>query len=144
MPKKTPVRKPFSPGNHASNDAIGKNAVLDYLHSINIPAEENPDKYGIDLIVPGYSITYEVEHRIIWKDEWPHSTVHIPERKSKFMKDKMIYAVVNKDCTKIMFCRSEVIRKYKPVEVPNKAVSKGEHFYDVPLQLWTIRSVAND
>ena len=141
--KKTPIRKPFSPGNHASNDAVGKNAVLKYLHSINIPAEENPDKYGIDLIVKGYDWTYEVEHRSIWKDNWPHSTVHVPERKAKFMKDKMIYAVVNKDCTKIMFCPSEVIRQYKPVEVPNKSVAQGEHFYDVPLQKWTIRTVKN-
>jgi len=138
------VRKAFNPKAHARSDAPGKKTVIKYLKSIGIEAIENPDKFGIDVIVPGSDVTYEVEQRSIWAENWFYSSVHVPERKKKFMQDKMVYAVVNRDCTKILFCPSEVIREYKPIEVPNKAVSNGEEFYDVPLNKWTLREVSNE
>jgi len=139
---KKPVRKPFSKGNYKKNDKVGKQAVLKYLHSIDIPAVENPD-WGADLIVPGRDASYEVEVRRIWTDKWPHPTVHIPERKTKLMhKDNLVYAVVNTNLNRILFCRSEVIRQYKIVEVPNKSIEKGEFFFDVPIDKWTLREVS--
>jgi len=138
------VRKTFDPKAHARSDAPGKQTVITYLKTIGIEAIENPNKFGIDLIVPGSDVTYEVEQRSIWVNDWFYASVHVPERKKKFMQDKMVYAVVNRNCTKIMFCPSEVIRKYKPIEVPNRAVSNGEEFYDVPLDKWTLREVSNE
>ena len=141
MLKKNPVRKPFSKGNYQKNDQVGKRAVLKYLHSINIPAVENPN-WGADIVVPGFDASYEVEVRRIWTDKWPHLTVHIPERKTKLMhKDKLVYAVVNTNLDRILFCPSEIIRQYKIVEVPNKSIDKGEFFFDVPLHHWTMREV---
>ena len=95
---------------------------------------ENPDRYGIDIVVP----RYEVERREIWIDEFPFKTVHIPARKEKFLKHSIVYVVVNKDFDKLMFCRSEVIRQYDLIEVPNKSVPEGEYFYDVPIEKWRI------
>ena len=54
------VRKPFSPGNHRANDAIGKKAVLQLLKRMGVEAEENPNPYGVDLIVKHRTRTYEV------------------------------------------------------------------------------------
>ena len=48
----------------------------------------------------------------------------------------MLYAVVNLDYDKVMFCPSNIIKQYKPIEVPNKSVANDEYFYNVPLNLW--------
>ena len=131
------VRKPFDQETHGANDAIGKKAVLQFLKQMNVNAEENPDQYGVDIIVKDRERTYEVERRPMWRLAWPFDTVHIPERKTKFLKPDMVYAVVNVDCDKIMLCPSETILKYPQVEVPNKSIVAEEYFYDVPLNEWS-------
>ena len=137
-------RKPFNREVWAANDAIGKKAVLQVLKSLDITADENPNPYGIDLVVRDSEDTYEVERRTIWETQWPFDTVHIPERKHKFMKPGMTYAVVNKDCDKVMMCPSETILLYPQREVKNTAVASGEYFYDVPLGEWTIYDIEED
>ena len=128
------IYKEFNKESHAANDKPAKDLVINFLKSKGLDAMENPDKYGIDIVVP----RYEVERREIWIDEFPFKTVHIPARKEKFLKHSIIYAVVNRDFDKIMFCTSEVIRKYNLIEVPNKSVPEGEYFYDVPIEKWRI------
>ena len=134
-------RKPFNKEAWAANDAVGKKAVLQVLKSMDIQAKENPNPYGIDLLVKGSKDTYEVERRTIWEVEWPFDTVHIPERKNKFMQPGMTYAVVNKDCNKVMMCPSETIIQYPQREIRNTAVASGEYFYDVPLGEWTMHQI---
>lgn len=130
------VHKPFSEGNHQANDSIGKEAVLKLLKRMNVDAEENPDKYGVDIIVKDRDRTYEVERRAIWSDTWPYATVHVPARKTRVLKPHMVYAVVNTECDKVMLCPTEIIIKYAQVEVPNRTIKSGEYFYDVPLREW--------
>ena len=126
------IYKEFNKESHAANDKPAKDLVINFLKSKGVDATENPDKYGIDIIVP----RYEVERREIWIDEFPFKTVHIPARKEKFLKHSIVYVVVNKDFDKLMFCRSEIIRQYNLIEVPNKSVPEGEYFYDVPIEKW--------
>ena len=40
-----------------------------------------------------------------------------------------------------MFCKSEVIKQYNLIEVPNKSVPEGEYFYDVPIKEWHIYNI---
>ena len=134
------IYKEFNKESHAANDKPAKDVVISFLKSKGLDAMENPDKYGIDIVVP----RYEVERREIWIDEFPFKTVHIPARKEKFLKHSIVYAVVNKDFDKIMFCRSEVIRQYDLIEVPNKSVPEGEYFYDVPIEKWRIYNTGKD
>ena len=134
------IYKEFNKESHAANDKPAKDLVINFLKSKGLDAMENPDKYGIDIVVP----RYEVERREIWIDEFPFKTVHIPARKEKFLKHSIVYAVVNKDFDKIMFCRSEVIRQYDLIEVPNKSVPEGEYFYDVPIEKWRIYNIGED
>ena len=136
-------RKPFNVDTHAAHDASGKQTVLRFLRQLGIDAEENPDKYGVDLLGKNIDHTWEVEKRPVWVDEWPYLTVHIPTRKKKFFQLSMIYAVVNRDLNKVMFCSSVVINKYKQEEVPNKEVESGEYFYDVPLSVWQVYDMAS-
>ena len=134
------IYKQFNKESHAANDKPAKDLVINFLKSKGLDAMENPDKYGIDIVVP----RYEVERREIWIDEFPFKTVHIPARKEKFLKHSIVYVVVNKDFDKIMFCRSEVIRQYDLVEIPNKSVPEGEYFYDVPIEKWRIYNIGED
>jgi len=137
-PKPPPVRKPFSKGNHAANDPIGKKIVLSYLQDHGVKAIENPDQYGVDLMAP----RYEVERRTIHTKQWPYDTVHVPERKTKFLNSDIYYVVVvhhkldSKEWDTFMVCDSKTIRKCNLVEVPNNSVPEGEYFYDVPINFW--------
>jgi len=116
-------RKPFNVDTHAAHDASGKQTVLRFLRQLGIDAEENPDKYGVDLLGKNIDNTWEVEKRPEWVDEWPYRTVHVPNRKEKFLQLSMIYAVVNKDLSKIMFCSSTIISECEQIEVPNTEVT---------------------
>jgi|TARA_R100000482_G_C5079847_1_gene125498 hypothetical protein len=132
-------RKPFSEGNHASNDPVGKDIVLEFLRSKGIKAIENPDDYGVDIMAP----IYEVERRTIYQANWPYKTVHVPERKTKFLVHDIYYVVVvhhatNKPSNSLMICRSNIIRKCNIEVVPNNSVPDGEGFYDVPMGFWKI------
>ena len=137
-PSKERVRKPFSASNHNANDGAGKKVVINFLRKRGIDAIENPNDYGIDIM----AAKYEVERRTIYTDQWPYSTVHVPERKEKFFHHNIYYVVVMHHETKtktfdtLLFCDTDVIKKYPLVEVPNKSVKKGEFFYDVPLSEW--------
>ena len=131
------IYKEFNKESHAANDKPAKDVVISFLKSKGLDAMENPDKYGIDIVVP----RYEVERREIWIDEFPFKTVHIPARKEKFLKHSIVYVVVNKDFDKLMFCKSEVIRQYNLIEIPNKSVPEGEYFYDVPIEKWRIYDI---
>ena len=133
------IYKQFNKESHAANDKPAKDLVIRFLQSKGIDATENPDKYGIDIIAP----RYEVERREIWIDNFPFKTVHIPARKKKFLNYSIVYAVVNRDFNKIMFCASEIIKQSNLIEVPNKSVPKDEYFYDVPLEEWYVYNIGD-
>ena len=135
-------RKPFNIDTHAAHDASGKETVLRFLRQLGIDAEENPNRYGVDLLGKNIDHTWEVEKRPEWEDEWPYSTVHVPNRKEKFLQLSMIYAVVNKDLSKIMFCVSPIISECEQIEVPNTEVTWGEYFFNVPVNEWQVYDVA--
>ena len=80
------IYKEFNKESHAANDKPAKDLVINFLKSKGLDAMENPDKYGIDIVVP----RYEVERREIWIDEFPFKTVHIPARKEKFLKHSIV------------------------------------------------------
>ena len=128
------INKKFNKESHAANDKPSKDLVIKFLKSKGLDAIENPNDYGIDIMVS----RYEVERREIWTDNFPFKTVHIPARKAKFLKYNIVYAIVNKNFNKIMLCRSEVIRQCNKIEVPNKSVPAGEYFYDVPIEQWYV------
>ena len=141
-------RKPLNVDTYTAHDASGKQTVLKLLKQLGIEAEENPDRYGVDILGKSVDNTWEVEKRPKWVDEWPyrnpmgHLTVHIPNRKTKFFQPSMIYAVVNRNLNTVMFCSSVIISKYKQEEVPNTEVASGEYFYDVPLSEWQVYDMA--
>ena len=139
----TGTSKKFDQKIHDENDRRGKEAVIQFLTNQGLRAWENPDRYGIDLFVEGTSrkgITFnrlpiEVERRPRWeRGNFPNKNYNIPHRKKKFFKSKCLYAVVNRDCNKVMFCSSRHIIESALVEIPNRFCLKGEYFYKVPIR----------
>ena len=133
-------RKPFNKDNHAANDPAGKEVVINYLRSKGVPAIENPDDYGVDIMIPGS----EVERRTVYTKTWPYPTFHVPERKTKFLKLDITYDVVVHhvlpagEFDTLYRCKSSVIRDHPLVEVPNNSMPEGEYFYDVPVGEWEV------
>lgn len=133
--------KPFNQKVHDACDPPAREAVSKYIKAIwDMNAWHNPDQYAVDLIIEknkeliGYA---EIEMRD-W-DHCPFKTIHIPKRKDKlFNNDKRtIYFVVSRGMSKAWYIDTDVIKNSSVHEIPNKAVSQGEYFYDVPTYLFT-------
>ena len=133
--------KPFNQQVHDACDPPASEAVRKYIKATwDLNAWHNSDKYAVDLIIErnkeaiGYA---EIEMRD-W-DQCPFSTIHIPKRKDKlFDNDKRtIYFVVSKSIKRAWYVDSQLIKNSSVREIPNKAVSQGEYFYDVPIKLFT-------
>jgi hypothetical protein len=133
--------KPFNQKVHDACDPPAREAVSKYIKARwDMNAWHNPDQYAVDLIIEknkeliGYA---EIEMRD-W-DHCPFKTIHIPKRKDKlFNNDKRtIYFVVSRGMSKAWYIDTDVIKTSAVHEIPNKAVSQGEYFYDVPTYLFT-------
>ena len=133
--------KPFNQKVHDACDPPAREAVSKYIKATwGMNAWHNPDQYAVDLIIEkdkeliGYA---EIEMRD-W-DHCPFRTIHIPKRKDKLFNNdkKTIYFVVSRGMTKAWYVDSQVIKDSAVAEIPNKAVSQGEYFYDVPTYLFT-------
>ena len=133
--------KPFNQKVHDACDPPAREAVSKYIKATwDMNAWHNPDQYAVDLIIEknkeliGYA---EIEMRD-W-DHCPFKTIHIPKRKDKlFNNDKRtIYFVVSRGMSKAWYIDIDVIKNSSVHEIPNKAVSQGEYFYDVPTYLFT-------
>jgi hypothetical protein len=135
------ITKPFNQAVHDACDPPAREAISKYIKATwDMNAWHNPDQYAVDLIIEknkeliGYA---EIEMRD-W-DHCPFKTIHIPKRKDKlFNNDKRtIYFVVSRGMSKAWYIDTDVIKNSSVHEIPNKAVSQGEYFYDVPTYLFT-------
>lgn len=102
-----------------------------------IELQENPDKYGVDLIAydDGNKIGYvEVEVRVSWKsDIFPFDSLHVPERKKKLLENDLHTVLVSVNCygTRAFICDYRTVLASPLLESPNMYISKGERFYKV-------------
>jgi len=133
--------KPFNQKVHDVCDTPAREAVSKYIKvTWGLNAWHNPDQYAVDLIIEkdkklvGYA---EIEMRD-W-DNVPFKTIHIPKRKDKLFNNnkRTMYFVVSRGMTKAWYINTDVIKNSSVKEIPNKEVSQGEYFYDVPLKLFT-------
>jgi len=115
-------------------DTKAKNSLRKYLDSLGIYTQVQED-YGAD-IKSFEEVMHEVEIKSTYIDEFKWDTVHIPARKKKLLKGKrIIFWVLNHDCTKaIMIDGKHMIDAYIE-NVPNTRNPGGENFYDIPINL---------
>jgi hypothetical protein len=129
------MRKPFEQELYEQYDAPAKKAVAHYIiRTCGVECIPNPDQYGVDLILIRYDspIGYaEVEVRQ-WSPNCPYSTIHVPERKTKFFNDRTLFFALTQDMQSAYWILSHRIKEYPIKEISNYKIPRGEMFYDVP------------
>ena len=134
--------KAFDQYLHDACDPPARQAVTDYVKmKWGLDAKPNPNKYGVDLICyrqekpVGY---IEVEVRNWGVKLCPYDTIHIAQRKQKLFNNdlKTLMFVVTYDFQNAYWTTANEVQKAPLKEIPNRAVSKDEWFYDVPMDVW--------
>ena len=131
------MKKLFDQKLHDQYDQFGRNRVIMFYSQHGIELQENPDKYGVDLIAydDGNKIGYvEVEVRVSWKsDTFPFDSLHVPERKKKLLENDLHTVLVSVNCygTRAFICDYRTVLASPLLESPNMYISKGERFYKV-------------
>lgn len=129
-------RKEFSRELFNTNDRVARDITKSfYQKTFGESLADNPDVYGADLIYNNKLV--ECEIKIVWKEDvFPYESIQIPERKSKiFVNDRFSeFVMINNKLSVLLVLKKENILTSPMVEVPNKYISKGEFFFQVPIQ----------
>lgn len=137
------IRKDFDKSLHSAHDAKAKNQAKICWTNRGYLVLDNPNTKGVDLFLCNPDtqevLAYlEVEVKNNWNSKaFQYDTLQIPERKAKYFElygNKIIYMVFSKDLTQAFIADSLSFKNAKLKEVPNKFVSKGEYFYQVPVK----------
>lgn len=136
------MRKPFSKSLHDKNDKIAKSLAIEFINSFyeDLLAVENPDKYGIDIIIYEGDSVYgyaEAEVKHSWKGKkFPFNTIQFPERKRKLVEKSeglpVLHFMTNTNQTMALIVDAFYVINSPLKEVPNKYVDRGEMFFQVP------------
>lgn len=140
--------KPFDQTLHDQNDPLSRSAVKQFFANRGIVFQDNPDKYGIDLIHRDGDESIEVERRIVWQTyHFPYDEINLPQRKAKFFSHtpKSHYAIVSKNFSRIGIITNRKIKTFIQEsflkENKNKFVAEQEYFYKLPKDQFTWFSV---
>ena len=129
--------KYFDRDQFARHDAHAKEVARQFWINLGYDCIENPDEYGVDLLVEGKGRKFgcEVEVKTGWHGpEFNYPTLQIPFRKKKFTKEKVTFFVLNNARSHAaVVSRNDVVTS-PVVTVPNKFVPAGDLFYDVNVQ----------
>lgn len=133
------ARKRFDRALYDEYDKKARQVTMAYLKSTGMDACEHPDRYAQDLIafapLDDFEYHVECEVKLVWTGkDFPYDSVQLPQRKHKFFDGKTKFFIWNKELdTAVTFWDNE-ISDLIPVEVPNKYISKGEYFYQIPME----------
>lgn len=117
-------------------DKFGKDIVKKFFKSKGYIAKDNPDIYGIDLILykkekkVGYA---EVEVKKKWTSvEYPYNIMDIPKRKGKFFKTDLpsYFVMVNNEGTALQYINGQKILQ-SPIIRKDNCYMKNEPFFRV-------------
>ena len=129
--------KQFVEEQHAIHDAEAKEAVRQFWVNLGYDCIENPDEFGVDLLVEGKGREFrcEVETKTGWHGpEFNYSTLRIPFRKQKFTDDRVTFFVLNSGRTHAAVVSREKLLKSPVVQVKNKMVPMGNYFCEITLE----------
>ena len=128
-------------------DAPAKEAATKFWIQLGYECVENPDDYGIDLLVKGKGKEFgcEVEVKLGWHGPtFTFPTLHIAMRKKKFMNSPAMFMVMNNSLTHSAVVSRKLILASPVIEVANATVPTGERFYDVPVDNVSIMNFLAD
>lgn len=130
------MRKKFDRTLHKEHDKKARMRTMEFMQIKGYEVWENPNEYGQDLIAEGSKGKFfvECEVKTVWRgDTFPFDSLQLPERKSKFFTKPTLFFIWNNELSCAMMFKSDHVKDLHPVEVPNKYVSSGELFYQIPL-----------
>jgi hypothetical protein len=135
---------------HDENDLPARAVVKRFYAHLGIILQDNPDRYGVDLISDDGKVAVEVERRPVWnKNDFPFVEVNFLHRKVKFFEkaEYLIqeYAIVSESMARIGIVDRptimEIVNRTKPTESCNRFVNDSEFFYKIPRSKFTWFSV---
>ena len=135
------MRKPFDVQLFKENDERARSLLKKaFKDNYNYRCEDNEDVYGPDLKVwnpNGFFIGYaEVEIKQFWKNkDFPSLTMHIPERKRKFLKhNDIVFCVLSADGTQGCWVEGDDLATCAIINKPNKYM-ENEKFFEIPISM---------
>ena len=117
-------------------DAPAKEAATKFWIQLGYECIENPDDFGIDLLVKGKGKEFgcEVEVKLGWHGPtFTFPTLHIAMRKKKFMNSPAIFMVMNNSLTHGAVVSRKLILASPVIEVANATVPSGERFFNISM-----------
>jgi hypothetical protein len=117
-------------------DAPAKEAATKFWIQLGYECIENPDDFGIGLLVKGKGKEFgcEVEVKLGWHGPtFTFPTLHIAMRKKKFMNSPAIFMVMNNSITHGAVVSRKLILASPVIEVANATVPSGERFFNIPM-----------
>ena len=139
--------KPFSQYLHDKYDAPARKAVSEWVQmKWNVECKDNPNKYGVDLIVCRLGVpvgALEVEVRQEGFDQF--GSIHKAQRKDKLTLGNLpvLFFALTHDLHRAYWAKVSSLENCPLIEVPNKYVAKGELFYDCPIKLFKIAELTD-
>jgi hypothetical protein len=138
--------KTFDQNLYNKYDSKARQAAKKFINKKhpNLRVVDNPNKYGIDLLLYDSENKLvgevEVETKVSWVGrilpDFYKGIVNVPSRKYSILnKDKVHYFLFNSDYTRVLVAIGKEITKCPKEEVINKYVPNGELFYKVPTSL---------
>lgn len=132
----TPMYKVFQQKDFNKYDEAARSAAKRFWSSVGYTCEDNPDEYGVDLVVEGQNKRFfcEVEVKTVWHGvQFKYPTIHLPVRKAKFLTQPTQFMIFNNSLTHAALFGRKVVLNSPCVEVSNVKIMHGEKFFDVPL-----------
>lgn len=129
------VHKYFEPQDFDKFDAAAKTVAQLFWKRLGYNCIENPDIYGVDLLVEGKGKQFgcEVEVKQLWHGhEFPFPTLHLPYRKKKFTEQPTSFFVLNNGMTHAAIVSRKAVKAAPVNIVKNYKVPTGERFYAIP------------
>lgn len=111
--------KPFNKQLHDENDPKSRKVILEHFKSKGLnQLIENPDIYGIDLVLPSRTLGIELERHAKWLDsdkEYIYQNIHILSRKKHLFQNEsmdVMFIVLNYHYSKATYLWKSTIQKY--------------------------------
>jgi len=132
-----PMYKVFQQKDFNKYDTAAREAAKRFWSSVGYDCTDNPDDYGVDLVVTGQNKMFfcEVEVKTVWHGvQFKYPTIHLPVRKAKFLTKPTQFMIFNNSLTHAALFGRKVVLDSPCVEVSNVKISHGEKFFDVPFE----------
>jgi hypothetical protein len=144
------ITKQFDQKLYDESDKRCKDLTKAFFRQHKLEAKDNPDKYGVDLLVydeKEYLFSVEVEWKGSWKGaKFPFKDIQLTYRKKKLVYiDKLYFFTFNYGFDHFMIIPKEKLLIYGEIkEIPNKLVASGEFFYSLPVSFCIIKKVRKE